>query len=60
MGPMSATFPTAPDKHALEHGDVLAPRFDAAGLVIEHWDSWNQGEGLREPPPGWGQAANRG
>lgn len=35
-------------------------RFDAAGLVIEHWDSWNQGEGLREPPPGWGQAANRG
>ena len=27
------TFPTAPDTHALEHGEVLAPRFDANGLV---------------------------
>ena len=27
------SFPTAPDKHALEHGAELAPRFDAAGLV---------------------------
>ena len=26
-------FPTAPDKQALERGAVLAPRFDAAGLV---------------------------
>jgi phosphoribosyl-AMP cyclohydrolase len=26
-------FPSAPDKPALEEGDVLAPRFDAAGLV---------------------------
>ena len=26
-------FPTAPDKHALEHGDVLSPRFDANGLI---------------------------
>jgi phosphoribosyl-AMP cyclohydrolase len=34
MGTMtSATFPAAPDKHALEHGDVLAPRFDANGLI---------------------------
>jgi phosphoribosyl-AMP cyclohydrolase len=32
--PMTApSFPTAPDKHALEHGAVLAPRFDANGLV---------------------------
>jgi phosphoribosyl-AMP cyclohydrolase len=30
---MPAAFPTAPDKHALEHGDVLAPRFDANGLI---------------------------
>ncbi len=30
---MPATFPTAPDTHALEHGDVLAPRFDANGLI---------------------------
>ena len=30
---MTATFPTAPDKHALEHGAALAPRFDANGLI---------------------------
>lgn len=28
-----AQFPTAPSKAALEHGDLLAPRFDAAGLI---------------------------
>jgi phosphoribosyl-AMP cyclohydrolase len=28
-----ASFPTAPDKAALERGDVLSPRFDANGLV---------------------------
>jgi phosphoribosyl-AMP cyclohydrolase len=27
------TFPTAPDTQALERGDVIAPRFDANGLV---------------------------
>ena len=27
------TFPIAPNKHALEHGAALAPRFDANGLV---------------------------
>ena len=27
------SFPTAPDTHALEHGDVLAPRFDGNGLI---------------------------
>ncbi len=26
-------FPTAPSTHALERGDVLAPRFDANGLI---------------------------
>jgi phosphoribosyl-AMP cyclohydrolase len=26
-------FPTAPSLHALEHGDQLAPRFDANGLI---------------------------
>jgi phosphoribosyl-AMP cyclohydrolase len=31
MGAMS--FPTAPDAHALEHGETLAPRFDANGLI---------------------------
>ncbi|HEY0437843.1 MAG TPA: phosphoribosyl-AMP cyclohydrolase, partial [Phenylobacterium sp.] len=30
---MTATFPTAPDTHALEHGAALAPRFDANGLI---------------------------
>lgn len=34
MRPMTATsFPTAPDKHALEHGETLAPKFDANGLI---------------------------
>ncbi|ADG09033.1 phosphoribosyl-AMP cyclohydrolase [Caulobacter segnis] len=27
-------FPTAPDKHALEHGAELSPRFNADGLVV--------------------------
>jgi len=27
-------FPAAPDKHALERGDRLAPRFNADGLVV--------------------------
>ncbi|OYX69426.1 MAG: phosphoribosyl-AMP cyclohydrolase [Caulobacter sp. 35-67-4] len=27
-------FPAAPDKHALERGDQLAPRFNADGLVV--------------------------
>jgi len=31
---MAATdFPTAPSPEALEHGDVLAPRFDSHGLI---------------------------
>jgi hypothetical protein len=34
-------------------------RFDAQGLVTEQRDSWNQGEGLHEPPPRWGQPARR-
>jgi len=34
MGGMTkTTFPTAPDKQALELGTELAPRFDAAGLI---------------------------
>jgi len=28
-----ADFPAAPDAHALEHGSLLAPRFDANGLI---------------------------
>ena len=28
-----ASFPTAPDKKALEEGNALSPRFDANGLV---------------------------
>ncbi len=30
---MAHDFPTAPDTTALERGGVLAPRFDAAGLI---------------------------
>lgn len=33
MKPMTATFPTASDTHALEHGATLSPRFDASGLI---------------------------
>jgi len=32
-GMTELSFPTAPDKQALERGEVLAPRFDADGLV---------------------------
>ena len=30
---MAATFPTAPTQEELERGQVLAPRFDALGLI---------------------------
>jgi hypothetical protein len=28
--------------------------FDETGLVVEQRDYWHEGEGRREPPPGWG------
>ncbi len=31
--PMSVQFPTASDKHALERGAAIAPRFDSNGLI---------------------------
>jgi nuclear transport factor 2 (NTF2) superfamily protein len=34
---------------------VSVLRFDAQGLVTEQRDSWNQAEGLHEPPTGWGR-----
>ena len=34
---------------------VSVLHFDADGLVIEQWDTWNQGEGLQTPPQGWGE-----
>ena len=36
---------------------VSVLRFDPQGMVTEQRDSWNQGEGLREPPAGWRQPA---
>lgn len=36
---------------------VSVLHFDAAGLVIEQWDTWNQGDGLQSPPQGWGEPA---
>jgi hypothetical protein len=36
---------------------VSVLRFDPEGMVTEQHDSWNQAEGLREPPPGSGQPA---
>lgn len=54
---MTSPFPTLCSKHDLEHGDVLAPRFDAAGLicaVATHADSgeilmvaWMNAEALK-------------
>ena len=35
---------------------VSVLRFDDEGLVTEQWDSWNQSDGLHEPPAGWGGA----
>jgi len=29
--------------------------FDTAGLVVEQWDTWNQGERHQPPPQGWGE-----
>ena len=43
---MTATFPTAPDAHALEHGDELTPRFDAAGLIAAVATDADSGEVL--------------
>jgi phosphoribosyl-AMP cyclohydrolase len=43
---MSEPFPTLADKHALEHGDVLAPRFDAAGLICTVTTDADTGEVL--------------
>jgi hypothetical protein len=34
---------------------VSVLHFDAAGRIVEQWDSWNQGEGLQAPPHGWGE-----
>jgi len=30
-------------------------RFDSNGLVTEQRDTWNQADGRREPPDGWGR-----
>jgi YD repeat-containing protein len=30
-------------------------RFDAAGLVVEQRDTWNQSSGQTPPPEGWGR-----
>jgi phosphoribosyl-AMP cyclohydrolase len=50
-------FPTAPDTEALERGPIIAPRFDAAGLIAaiaQHADTgevlmlaWMNAEALR-------------
>lgn len=28
-------------------------RFDADGLVVDQWDTWNELDGERQPPPDW-------
>lgn len=36
---------------------VSVLRFGADGLVTRQDDAWNQGEGLQQPPHGWGEPA---
>ncbi|HEY2749967.1 phosphoribosyl-AMP cyclohydrolase [Phenylobacterium sp.] len=43
---MASTFPTAPDKHTLEHGETLSPRFDANGLIAAVATNADSGEVL--------------
>ncbi len=39
-------FPTAPDKHALERGDAISPRFDVNGLIAAVATDVHSGEVL--------------
>lgn len=34
-------------------------RFDADGLVVEQWDTWNAADERREPPKNWSPFADR-
>ena len=34
-------------------------RFGPDGLVVEQRDTWNQADGRRDPPPGWGGSPRR-
>ena len=47
---------TEPDREVTYAGTSTL-RFDADGLVTDEWDSWNETEGRREPPAGWGTSA---
>jgi phosphoribosyl-AMP cyclohydrolase len=73
MAGMSQSYPTLDDKRELEHGEVLAPRFDAAGLictVATHADTgevlmvaWMNAEALRltlETGEAWYWSRSRG
>jgi predicted SnoaL-like aldol condensation-catalyzing enzyme len=44
---------TEPDRDVTYAGTSTL-RFDTDGLVTDEWDSWNETDGRREPPPGWG------
>lgn len=33
-------------------------RFDAAGMVVEQWDTWNALDGRSDPPTSWGPFAD--
>ena len=43
---LMSDFPTAPSKQALEHGEALAPRFDANGLIAAVATNSDTGEFL--------------
>lgn len=40
--------------HDVTLAGVSLLRFDAGGLVVEQWDSWNVTDGLLDPPESWG------
>jgi SnoaL-like domain len=48
-----ATLVDSGDEVTLAGTSVL--RFDADGLAVDQWDTWNTLAGWREPPEGWGR-----
>jgi SnoaL-like domain len=45
----------APDGDELTIAGASFLRFDDDGRVVSHRDYWDQTDGRRDPPPGWGR-----
>jgi SnoaL-like domain len=43
------------DRRQITLAGTSVLRFDAAGLAVDQWDAWNQLDGWRDPPTGWGR-----